>query len=122
MYMNRHEEIPGCRETSTTAACPGDKLIHYTVIYSDSSDTPFTETGRLAECLLLLCAVQSIAGDGVVPWFSAQGKELDPNNGTLTVIPAFARTIIEMVRSPGQHSGYIQLPDVVGNIYTRLVD
>jgi pimeloyl-ACP methyl ester carboxylesterase len=106
-FMNRHEHLPAS--------------IRYAIIFSNSAAftpfgialTPFTQTVRPP-------SIGLTGGDSIVPGFSAIGLILDPNDNTAKRIEAFAGIHIDEVQVAGWHGGYIELPEVVGNIFVRL--
>ena len=99
----------------------------YTIIYSDSTPTPYTFTSApWRTWATRALAVGSIGGDLVVPAFSARGELLDPNHpvpaGPLPRIRAFQGIPIQYVPLPGTHSFYLNQQPVQDAIFTRLWD
>jgi probable HAF family extracellular repeat protein len=95
--------------------------ISYTIIYSSSSITPYTETLRYIGNLPF---VNSCNGDVVVPDFSALGMKIDPNfpDALGQLIPAFSGISIEPVQINGIHWSYTSNPLVQSAIVARFIN
>jgi hypothetical protein len=102
-------------ELDALNSMPMPSSVQYTLIYSTSNLTPWTETGHPGPGGLIFT---DTPGDGIVPAFSMRGLELDPNNPSLppVLIPAFQGITINEVSIPGSHIGYLQQQNVMAEI------
>jgi hypothetical protein len=95
----------------------------YTLIYSSSYPTVFTQTGSIIKKSPVPLVFDFKPGDGVVPTFSMLGLKEDPNNPLVLpeLIPAFNGVAITPIRIAGFHKGYLEQPAVMQQVVSTLV-
>jgi len=91
--------------------------VAYTIVYSMLNKTPVTRTGTFPYTFTYL------PGDGIVPWFSQQGKMYDPNEQiqNYTYIHPFANVQITNIRVDGPHAGYLKMQPLLQTFVKRLL-
>jgi hypothetical protein len=89
----------------------------YTLLYSTSNPTYWTETGRRRHRTF-----SDVSGDGVVTAFSMLGLKPNPNDPSQppVLIPAFQSLSINAIEIDGPHLSYLQQQNVMNEVGTLL--
>ena len=114
-------EKPANKELDDLNTRPLPTNVAYTLIFSESVPTIFTETFS-KKLLPIPPAYRISTGDGIVPTFSMRGLQVDPNNPNAipAPIPAFTGVPIYLINIPGFHVGYLQQSDVMQQVVALL--